>query len=596
VTETVIKNAVASATSSLTADVTLVMPVEFDVAGSPGDDLIVTWAPEPAGEVFASPIASDSTGILDKTVVANGSGTVVSLTGQATSAGENALLFAVTDAAGTWTVTGADGFAPGVLSEGNGSGGFTLQNDDVAAGAVPASATMTVTGNWIAAVATFGVTTGQSLQEVLYGGTPNRASSSGGFAGGTSAYSEATLTLNHAVTGGNGILVVLYLPAATLFSGVGVTVPGAINISISDNLGNAYFPIVNTSVSTSTFPGPPAGTTNIALAAFYCANAKVGATTITVPFANGDRTGSFDAFATEIVGFGIISGIPTFKPVGEVLAAAGLNSISTVEIGGVALPQRQTIDFIDGTGVTITGVDNPITGVTEVTVSASGGGGGGAFQSAQRVSWISADGADTTIQQVGDNFPGTDNTVYGSVAPITGRGAGVEYEQQFGGGTAFFVHGNTNYRTGRNIKLWAEVYYTATGDSRNWIGMFDSTSYGVAGSDTPGASQGTNYAAFRFSNTAGGAGDTVWMACTGNGAADTQISTGIAPDTNSHIFAISFVDATPNILFYIDGVLVATATATMPSANTNLGGMMSAEYTTTSYRMGFSQAQIFSDR
>ena len=107
-----------------------------------------------------------------------------------------------------------------------------------------------------------------------------------------------------------------------------------------------------------------------------------------------------------------------------------------------------------------------------------------------------------------------------------------------------------------------------TTDIRAYVGVVDSTSgASIGGNDNNATASAAKYAYFRYSTVAG---DTVWQAITSNGTTQTVTSTGITPDTNGHTFAVIFNDAAPNITFYIDGVLVATITTTLPPANTNM--------------------------
>lgn len=117
--------------------------------------------------------------------------------------------------------------------------------------------------------------------------------------------------------------------------------------------------------------------------------------------------------------------------------------------------------------------------------------------------------------------------------------------------------GHQNYWTGRNIQGVFGAYLARTTDIRCWIGLFSGV---PAVSDSPTA---TKFAAFRFSTIAG---DTKWQCVTCNGTSQTVIATTVTPDTASHRFGIEFQDASSQILFYIDGVLVATATATLPAS------------------------------
>jgi len=69
----------------------------------------------------------------------------------------------------------------------------------------------------------------------------------------------------------------------------------------------------------------------------------------------------------------------------------------------------------------------------------------------------------------------------------------------------------------------------------------------------------THYIYFRFDDSA----DDTWKAVTDDGTGPTVADTGVAPDTNYHVFRI--VTSSTSVTFYMDGVLVATVTADIPT-------------------------------
>lgn len=110
----------------------------------------------------------------------------------------------------------------------------------------------------------------------------------------------------------------------------------------------------------------------------------------------------------------------------------------------------------------------------------------------------------------------------------------------------------------------------STSNIRTWAGF---TNNGlVTGHDTPGASAGYHGAAFRYSTSAS---DSTWKLVTSNGSADTVVDTGVSPDTTMHKFTISMIEGSGTIYGYIDDVLVATSTLTLPGSSTGLGYVMS---------------------
>jgi hypothetical protein len=102
---------------------------------------------------------------------------------------------------------------------------------------------------------------------------------------------------------------------------------------------------------------------------------------------------------------------------------------------------------------------------------------------------------------------------------------------------------------------------TAITDVRHWIGLFSAFSFGSA---TPAI----HYAAFRYDT--GADGTAFWRCVTDSGTgAPTVTTTGVAVATNTRYrFAISMTST--SVYFYINNLLVATHTATLPGAATNL--------------------------
>jgi len=172
-------------------------------------------------------------------------------------------------------------------------------------------------------------------------------------------------------------------------------------------------------------------------------------------------------------------------------------------------------------------------------------------------------GATATIQAaVGDYLSSTGT--YDTIGPTSAHGAVSEY---YGSSTATYggIYGTSYYWTGKNINLSSGVAIYRDTDIRCWIGLFNVTGgSNIAVSDT---APSTIFAAFRFSTIAS---DTHWQCLTCNGSGTTIASSGITPDTSQHQFGIQFNDTAGTVLFYIDGVLVATNSAHVPAAGTAL--------------------------
>ena len=175
---------------------------------------------------------------------------------------------------------------------------------------------------------------------------------------------------------------------------------------------------------------------------------------------------------------------------------------------------------------------------------------------------ITASGTSATFQIIGDVATVTGSTTFGTPTATFGPAVGLF---SAGTGTVSGVIGNVNYRVGRNIR--ATIFAGPAGkitDERWWWGFTNQSLATQGGSDNPAG----NYAAFRFSTNAG---DTAWQAITKDGTTQNVLPTGIVPVINqTQIFTIVFNDSVPNVQFFINGVLVATSSAHLPTSGTNL--------------------------
>jgi hypothetical protein len=165
-------------------------------------------------------------------------------------------------------------------------------------------------------------------------------------------------------------------------------------------------------------------------------------------------------------------------------------------------------------------------------------------------------------------------SAYGTTAIANGTGSAinptatepamVNYASAASSGSRYGIDANANtfLRTGRHNYFEAKVKLQEITVTRVWIGLSSQSAGTIVASDNPTG----NHAMFRFSTAAG---DTNWMCCTKDNTTQTATSSGIAADTAIHLFAIEFDDVAGNIKFYIDGVLVHTATANLPTAGSN---------------------------
>jgi len=111
---------------------------------------------------------------------------------------------------------------------------------------------------------------------------------------------------------------------------------------------------------------------------------------------------------------------------------------------------------------------------------------------------------------------------------------------------------------------------------RNWIGFGTDASPGIGNYENDALNFG--FVGFRFSTNAG---DTHWQAYAGTDNTHVTLAdTGITPDNTGaqHIYEIRTVQGTPGtILFYIDGVQVASISTNVPSATTALAFIAGSE-------------------
>lgn len=108
------------------------------------------------------------------------------------------------------------------------------------------------------------------------------------------------------------------------------------------------------------------------------------------------------------------------------------------------------------------------------------------------------------------------------------------------------------------------VQLQSTTNERVWIGIGFIQGQGAPFiADNPLTGSVNNICCFRYSTNAG---DTHWQAFVGTtGSNFTLVDTGVTPDTNGHIFQITF-DGT-HVNFWIDGVNVAAVSTNVPATN-----------------------------
>lgn len=118
------------------------------------------------------------------------------------------------------------------------------------------------------------------------------------------------------------------------------------------------------------------------------------------------------------------------------------------------------------------------------------------------------------------------------------------------------------YMSGKGLSYQGYHILSSTSEIRWWHGFVQNIDSTMAGSDNPGG----DYAAFRYSNGTGGAGDTNYQCITKDNTTQTVTDSGVAADTSGHLFAIIENPGT-SYKFYIDGVLKCTNATHLPRTN-----------------------------
>lgn len=125
--------------------------------------------------------------------------------------------------------------------------------------------------------------------------------------------------------------------------------------------------------------------------------------------------------------------------------------------------------------------------------------------------------------------------------------------------------GNTGYQFNHAPYFKSAITFgSSVANTRLWFGMTDQTATTMSGSANPAGS----YAAFRYDTSAG---DTHLQCVTKDGTTQTIVDSGITPVVGTRYrLAIDMDYDNSQVLFYIEGVLVATITTHLPAAATAL--------------------------
>lgn len=204
-----------------------------------------------------------------------------------------------------------------------------------------------------------------------------------------------------------------------------------------------------------------------------------------------------------------------------------------------------------------------------INFDASGGGGGGGADEAQamgKLSVISADGASDPVStaQIGDSCAGLGSSWTGGLGPSNSPVRNASSQRYTGSGDSYAGwYGSRNYPGAGKVDAAFCGYILRTTDIRFYAVLTDSpSSFPV--NDNP-AGSGVNYAGFRYSTLAS---DANYQCVTGDGATQQVVDTGVAADNATHTFGVQINKAQGKVLFYLDGALVGTISANLPTAST----------------------------
>jgi hypothetical protein len=580
-TQSVIKNVVSpNSSTSGTPEIKLEVPAEFtpdtQTVELPGP-LVLAWAPELYGTVFTPGPAAGISVYLDAVDSAESASATIALSATARSADLSIILLQGGQLAYSSSLTTPAGYTV-INSGGNGLFAMAL----VPAGMVGISSSYGPTGTVASAgiMALFSYTA-SGLPTVLQLGSTGGTVSNGSTCSGTVI--SGTTFLLATVTGGE---------ASTAPPGgyAGVT-------SVTDTNGNGWVGIGTVAQVAS------AGILDNAaiVSMFICANPVLGSTTFTLnlPGTSGFAAGEFAVYS--LTGLGPAEGIPSFMSFKELLT----NSFfyQTVQAAGSSLPQQSNLNFlapisvVNDSGNSSSDVsvpdytpDSGSGGVAGLVPAPPAGAGAGGYILTNS-GWAAPSGGGGTVPVVNLGFTGSARPTsasgladifgvmgIGTNGTFTGLAAGNTQSPCFSEfhagatGTAYGAwHGNggTNvFQYGIGVMQWSCrcVLLTSTSNVLQYLGMFPfTTGFGstFAVSTLTASTQG---AYFRYDTSVP---DTHWQCVTSDGSTLNVQSSGVTPDTNSHLFSI--VLSNTQALFYIDYTLVATSSAHLPANGVNWG-------------------------
>jgi hypothetical protein len=248
-----------------------------------------------------------------------------------------------------------------------------------------------------------------------------------------------------------------------------------------------------------------------------------------------------------------------------IMLGGGAGTGLTIEVNGTPTSNQEVLNFTSSGGIN---VSNPSGGIVNI-----GGSGGGGNPTSRRWAYgsTSTNNLSSSNAWVGDG--GGDNG--GTIAYVLPTGSSTFNKPV----TSMVTAGTTNSQ--------AYVASNCAGSTSGWTawgknmlftclagpgGVITSVRirFGVGNTASVSTWISTDtittvpYAAFRFSTNAG---DTDWMCETGSGSAANVVSSGVAVAANTlYTLQIQFNDATPNVVFSINGTVVYTSTTDLPSS------------------------------
>lgn len=297
----------------------------------------------------------------------------------------------------------------------------------------------------------------------------------------------------------------------------------------------------------------------------------------------GTKTGSFRIPTHSLMPLGVQANPASNAGVQSTVIKQINNNVGsniTLQTNGSNNPNQQILDLEPGTSNVSLSTDS--SGAVRVSVAA------GFFTSRPDYKrwtlWAQNGGtggiSSTGFTAVNDTIVNTNSgvAVYTAVPPSSVDDFGFENKITGTSGNFSGITGTFGIIPARDFSLYCPIRAsTMTGNERIWVALSDfgvGSVGGIANSNTPAT---TNLIGFRFNPTTGAN----WFAVVANGGGtQTEVDTGIpVSSASANMLRATFTAASNTSTFYIDGVLVATISATAPSASAPLAGLFSVACT-----------------